>query len=388
MKRIITLIFSFLFALMMLISCAASPNTEEFQQDNSSSSSVEEEPSSSPSDDTAEPESGKTGLGDLSGNVTSDSDRKLVYKADYNIETLDYDGDYQKIVSATKKYNGYFSFEDSHGTKPAKYGDSGRISELTIRIPVDHYTAFTEELSTVGQIIQKNQNTEDITGAYLDVESRISLLETQYKKLDAHLQKATKMSDIIELEEEMSKILNELEELRGTRRNYDNMVNYTTINVYLKEVVKLTEVPTSEEGFWDRASEGFNSTAKSVGVFFESLGVFFISASPVLFILALIAVAVIAIVRLVIRKRKRKEQFASKNETTNSLNTSFYSPQSHPSDVNFDEPQSHHLNTDSSEPQPSNENSCESQSRPETYDDKEMQIDLTTDAKDDNSEQK
>ena len=265
MKRIITLIFAFLFALMMLISCAASPNTGELQQDNSSSSSVEEEPSSSPSDDTAEPESGKTGLGDLSGNVTSDSDRKLVYKADYNIETLDYDGDYQKIVSATKKYNGYFSFEDSHGTKPAKYGDSGRISELTIRIPVDHYTAFTEELSTVGQIIQKNQNTEDITGAYLDVESRISLLETQYKKLDAHLQKATKMSDIIELEEEMSKILNELEELRGTRRNYDNMVNYTTINVYLKEVVKLTEVPTSEEGFWDRASEGFNSTAKSVG---------------------------------------------------------------------------------------------------------------------------
>lgn len=114
----------------------------------------------------------------------------------------------------------------------------------------------------------------------------------------------------------------------------------------------------------------------------------FISASPVLFILALIAVAVIAIVRLVIRKRKRKEQFASKNETTNSLNTSFYSPQSHPSDVNFDEPQSHHLNTDSSEPQPSNENSCETQSRPETYDDKDMQIDLTTDAKDDNSEQK
>ena len=96
MKRIITLIFAFLFALMMLISCAASPNTEEFQQDNSSSSSVEEEPSSSPSDDTAVPESGKTGLGDLSGNVTSDSDRKLVYKADYNIETLDYDGDYQK----------------------------------------------------------------------------------------------------------------------------------------------------------------------------------------------------------------------------------------------------------------------------------------------------
>ena len=91
---------------MMLISCAASPNTGELQQDNSSSSSVEEEPSSSPSDDTAEPESGKTGLGDLSGNVTSDSDRKLVYKADYNIETLDYDGDYQKIVSATKKYNG------------------------------------------------------------------------------------------------------------------------------------------------------------------------------------------------------------------------------------------------------------------------------------------
>ena len=154
------------------------------------------------------------------------------------------------------------------------------------------------------------------------------------------------------------------------------MVNYTTINVYLKEVVKLTEVPTSEEGFWDRASEGFNSTAESVGVFFESLGVFFISASPVLFILALIAVAVIAIVRLVIRKRKRKEQFASKNETTNSLNTSFYSPQSHP------------VNADSCEPQPSNENSCESQSRPETYDDKDMKIDLTTDDKEDNSEQK
>lgn len=138
MKRIITLIFAFLFALMMLISCAASPNTEEFQQDNSSSSSVEEEPSSSPSDDTAEPESGKTGLGDLSGNVTSDSDRKLVYKADYNIETLDYDGDYQKIVSATKKYKRILLlWRTVMEQNPQNTANSGRISELTIRIPVD-----------------------------------------------------------------------------------------------------------------------------------------------------------------------------------------------------------------------------------------------------------
>ena len=317
MKKLFCMIIALLLTAVFAVSCAAAyDNTSsgEGYYDDGGYEMPAEEPeyyyeeeapveSAAPAEDEG---SKLSGLGDLGGNITANTQRKLVYSASYTIETEKYTDDYARIIAAAKKYNGYISGENSYGTAPEEYGDSGRTAELTVRIPVESYTAFTSDLSGIGYTVQKSQNTDDITSQYSDVESRIDLLETQYDKLAAHLENATKMSDIIELEEEMCRILNELDELKGTRRHYDDMVAYSTVDIILNEVVKQGEVSTSKQGFWDRASDGFSSTLVGVGSFFESLGVFLVAASPVLLILGVIFAAIFVPIALVRRKKRKK----------------------------------------------------------------------------------
>ena len=326
MKKLFCIIIALLLTAVFAVSCAAaydnSSSEEGYYDDGGYEMPAEseepgyyEEPmaSEAPAEDDG---SKLSGLGDLGGNITANTQRKPVYSASYTIETEKYTDDYARIIAAAKKYNGYISGENSYGTAPEEYGDSGRTAELTVRIPVESYTAFTSDLSGIGYTVQKSQNTDDITSQYSDVESRIDLLETQYDKLAAHLENATKMSDIIELEEEMCRILNELDELKGTRRHYDDMVAYSTVDIILNEVVKQGEVSTSKQGFWDRASDGFSSTLVGVGSFFESLGVFLVAASPVLLILGVIFAAIFVPIALVRRKKRRKAAFTAVESST------------------------------------------------------------------------
>lgn len=324
MRKITCILVVLLFVLALAVSCAAAPmknasDNYDYREpqigeadSQTGEESTDEEPGTNKTDGSASADDKKlSGLGDLGGNVVANTERKLVYTAGYTIETQQYVDDYGKILTAVKKYNGYVSNENSSGTPPEEYGDSGRRAELTLRIPVESYTAFTAELSGIGTTVEKSQDTEDITLQYSDVESRIDLLEMQYKKLSAHLEKATKMSDIIQLEEEMCSILNELDSLKGTRRQYDDMVNYSTINVTLREVVKQGAVSTSKQGFWERALDGLSSTLVGVGSFFESFGVFLITASPVLLILGILFAAIF--VPITLSRRKKRKKAAEKN---------------------------------------------------------------------------
>lgn len=313
MRKITCILVALLFVSALAVSCAAAPmknasDNYDYREpqigeadSQTGEESKDEEPGTNKTDGSASADDKKlSGLGDLGGNVVANTERKLVYTAGYTIETQQYVDDYGKILTAVKKYNGYVSNENSSGTQPEKYGDSGRRAELTLRIPMDSYIAFTTELSGIGTTVEKSQDTEDITLQYSDVESRIDLLETQYKKLSAHLEKATKMSDIIELEEEMCRILNELDSLKGTRRQYDDMVNYSTITVSLREV------STSNLGFWERALNGLSATLVGVGEFFENLGLFLIAASPVLFVLGILFAAIFVPITLSRRKKRKK----------------------------------------------------------------------------------
>ena len=316
MKKLIVLLLCTVF---ILAGCAANaaydaeapaapaPEPEYYARDEEAVPEAEE-----PADDYyAYSEDVHSGLGSVTGNITTESDRKLIYTAEYTIETASFADDYEKIVSTAEKYNGYISNENTSGTAPKEHTDAGRLAMLTLRIPVENYTAFTKELAGVGSVVEKNQSVSDITAEYVDTESRIEMLETKYDKLNEHLKKAELMEDIITLETEMGNVLYELDILKGQMREYDNLIDYTTIEVRLNEIVKLSTTEV-EGGFWQDAGEGFTQTLAGVGTFFENLGIFLISASPVLILMGVIT-AIVLVTVFSIRKRNKKKR----EKTTN-----------------------------------------------------------------------
>lgn len=247
--------------------------------------------------------------------IPDDENRKLVYTADYSLETAAFDKDYAALYQAIAAAGGYVGSESTSGTKPESINDAGRTSYITARIPVGKYEAFLSAIEGIGTVISKNQNTEDISTSYYDTESRIELLEDHYKRLQEHLAKTTKMSDVIELEKEMRDVLGELDGLRGSRRHMDDMVAMCTVNVSMTEVVKTENVTDGgeKESVADRAGENFAASMEGVGIFFQEFFVGFMGVLPALIVIIVIAGIVLAIIMLV-RKRKKPQKQTKKPE--------------------------------------------------------------------------
>ncbi len=236
------------------------------------------------------------------------NDRKLIYTSEYTIETKAFEKDYSLILDAMEKAGGFVSSENTSGTKPEVYGDAGRTAHLTLRIPVGKYSAFLDGLEGVGSVLSKSRSTEDVTTDYYDNEARIELYEKHYEKLMGYLEKATDMEDIISIEREMNDVLYTIDELKGNKRYMDDRIEYCTAHIYLNEVVEYSEVTATKESFGDRVSESFTSVIKWLGRFFEGFAVVFISALPVLAILAAVFFAIFLPVRAAKRRKKRRQE--------------------------------------------------------------------------------
>ena len=245
----------------------------------------------------------------VSSNIDADAivqqtERKLIYQAYYSIETTEFDADYAFILDTLESVNGYAQSASVNGTRPTEYGDYGRNADLYLRIPVERYNDFLAALEGVGNITSKSQYTDDVSAQYIDVESRINILTTQLDQLNELMTQAKDMEDIIVLKQEISDVMYELEQFEGQKRQLDNLIDYTTITIYLSEVNEISTISASEKGLSERIGDNFSNVFDGLVRFGEGLVIFIVAGSPVWI---LIGILVFVIIRISKRKKVKKE---------------------------------------------------------------------------------
>ncbi len=238
------------------------------------------------------------------GPVISDGS-KLVQTREISMRTTEFDKDYGKVKELLKKVGGYIEYENLYGTAPEGVYDPGRYSSMVMRVPVDKYDSFVEDLSQIGTIDSMEVHTEDYSDSYYDTESRIELLEERKERLLKHLDEATKMEDIITLEDEISDVIYQLDELKGQQRNLDSMVEYATVSLDITEY-QLADDAEIKDDFMLDPGNAFNTTLKGMGDFFRVFGVMLAAAAPILILIAVVIVVVLVIVH-VVRKANAKK---------------------------------------------------------------------------------
>lgn len=307
MKRYLSFLLVILIALALFTGCAKS----EAAMDNWAEAPMADAPAAdaAPMEPEAEYWADESVSDSAGGFDITDSqqkpvqDRKIIYTAEYSISTENYEQDYELILSAMNDAGGYLSAENTYGTEPVEYYDSGRHSDLTLRIPVENYNTFLNALEGIGTVDNKTQSTEDVTSEYYDNEARIEFYEAHYEKLMDYLDKAVAMEDILSIEAQIRDTLYTLDSLKGTRSYYDKMTQYTTVHVYLDEYVASTAVVVSKSPLGKRLSEGIVKTFKGMGVFFEEFLIVLVIILPWLILVGGLFCAVFFPLR---RRRKKK----------------------------------------------------------------------------------
>ena len=227
---------------------------------------------------------------------------KLIYRASMELESTEFDAAVSGLNELVSKMGGYFEQSELNNYE-ARY----RHGYYTVRVPAENFDAFCEGVGGLCQVNSISRSAEDVSEAYYDIESRLTTQKTKLERLQALLEKADEMEDIMELESVISDTVLSIEQLTGSLRKYDSLVNYSTINVSLCEVYKLTEPEAPAIGFGAKLVATLKSGTRN---FVDGLGDFIIDLARgwvgwLLFI-AVVAVSALLIRRAVRRGRERR----------------------------------------------------------------------------------
>ena len=224
---------------------------------------------------------------------------KIIYTADMRIETTEFDDTAELLKSLVEQYGGYFERNSVSG-----YSGDYRSAYYTIRIPAEYFDTFIETAKGSAHVTYVDTYAEDVSDYYYDVQARLETAKIKLERLQALLEKAENMEDIITLEQAISEAEYEVDNYGGTLTHYDKMVAYSTITLNMSEVYKITEEEPAPVTFGERLGSAFKYGMSNLGNFFENIALWLAESWAFLLIAAGVTCGAVAIARKKIRKKR------------------------------------------------------------------------------------
>ncbi|MCR5597802.1 MAG: DUF4349 domain-containing protein [Lachnospiraceae bacterium] len=269
-------------------------------------------------DSYAETPAADNSTGDVDVQESAQStNRKLIRTVSLNVETQEFEALRNDIESRIKALGGYV--EDGYVYNGNIYSEGSlREATMTVRIPSDKLEEFLNMVAENSNVVTQNESVRDVTLDYVDMDSRKSALKAEEKRLLEMLESADTVEDMIYIEDRLANIRYETESIESQLRTYDNLVDYSTVNLTISEVIKLTEVveePTVEPTVAERISKGFSESLEDVEDeltdcfvgFIISLPYLAVVFVPIIVVIVVIVVIVLIIVKVATKSSKKKK---------------------------------------------------------------------------------
>ncbi|NLL76406.1 MAG: DUF4349 domain-containing protein [Clostridiales bacterium] len=231
------------------------------------------------------------------------SNRKLIKTVNLDVETEAFDELVPKVENKVSELGGYIESLNVYNGSSI-YGHSSRYANLTIRIPKDKMDNFVTAVSDISNVTSRSENTQDITLQYVDVESHKKALEVEQERLLDLLEAAENMEDIVAIEQRLSEVRYQLQNMESQLRTYDNLVDYSTVYLNISEVEVLT--PTLELSAWEKISVGFLNSINNVGKGIKNFFIYLIIWLPYIVVWSAIILFIVVFVKFLVKKRLKK----------------------------------------------------------------------------------
>lgn len=235
-------------------------------------------------------------------------EKKIVYNADLNAETKNIETALSDIYAALDQYKAYI--EDESRDNWASYDTlyTRRSANLTIRIPSKYFNTFIQGLSNENLLISSmNKTSTDYSEYYYDKESRINSLRVQETRLLELLEKASDVSTMLQIENNLTDVRYQIESLTKELKTIDSNVQYSTITMYIREVERYTQPETEPQTFGDELKETIKDSYENFIEFLKEFLFWFIGAFPYLVILGVIIFGIVKISKKRNKKKKEKQ---------------------------------------------------------------------------------
>lgn len=279
--------------------------------------------SSSPSYQSEGQKSGEVKDESLTDNTASDSSKnnvsstlqlspdKIIYNSSMVLQVQNYDSARESVLNIVKQNNSFIQNEDKNISKVGS--NEYYTSAFTIRVPAEKFADMNSALQKLGKVEYYTTYAANVTYEYDDLVLSTEQLKEQRANLLKLYKKANTVSELIEIENELTRVNTLISQNESILKNYDRMIEYSTIQMSISEDVSKNSLvnPFSEIGQKIKSALINSSNALLKLLAFICLLIFkilpFAAASFIVYL----------IIRCVIKRRKK---VIDKNKNTNNNN--------------------------------------------------------------------
>jgi Domain of unknown function (DUF4349) len=203
------------------------------------------------------------------------------------------------LASATQQIRalgGYASGSDRSGD-----GESDQAT-ITFRIPAARWDDALTALRALGtKVLAEHSTTDDVTGQVVDLEARIKNLKATEQALQAIMDRATDIKDVLAVQDQLTTVRGQIEEMTGQQTHLVEQAAMSTLAVTFS--LKPDPVLTSKSQF-DPKTEVDQASASLVGVLqgLATAGIWF----GIVWLPILLFLAIIGLVGVVVARRVRR----------------------------------------------------------------------------------
>ena len=188
--------------------------------------------------------------------------------------------------------------------------DDSPIARITYRVPVDRWEDALDLLRGLtgngGKVVGENTNAVEVTGAVVDLEARIKNLHASEAALQGISARATRISDVLEVEAQLTNVRGQIEQLSAQLKQLSDQASYATLTASFSTPVVAVQVATDR---WEPAKVVDQATASLVDIIqgLTTAGIWFgIVWLPVLLLIgAAVGVTIFVLRRVGIRIGRR-----------------------------------------------------------------------------------
>ncbi|NQW22949.1 MAG: DUF4349 domain-containing protein [SAR202 cluster bacterium] len=153
--------------------------------------------------------------------------RQIISQGSVSVEVEGVPSATDKVRVIAEGFGGFVEQLTSQGVEERQQ------STMTIRVPQPEFFAAFNRIKLLGKVLNENAGSEDVTERFIDLEARLNSAEREEQSLLSLLERAEKVSEILTIERELTRIRTELEQVQGQLNFLERRVDLATITVAL-----------------------------------------------------------------------------------------------------------------------------------------------------------
>ncbi|MEI7814272.1 MAG: DUF4349 domain-containing protein [Coriobacteriia bacterium] len=172
------------------------------------------------------------------------------------------------------------------GTESASSSSQSGSAQVTLRVPAAKLTSVEEQAAKLGKVLTQSAGESDVTQQYVDLSARLKNLQAEEVRLRGFLDKATKVSEMLEIERELSRVRGDIEAMQAQIAYLEQQAAMATLTLSFSAPGALVQPAGGTWGFSTAVTTGVQAAAAVL----RTLITLTIALSPVLLVVIVIVV--------------------------------------------------------------------------------------------------